>query len=181
MKVYYYSFVSDLFGEIYLAFTNKGLVKLSLQTEGKKDFFNWLKIYFDEISEYNGEELEYSLQIKSYLKGKLKKFDIPVEFYGTEFQKKVWEQLLKIPYGSVKSYKDIALAIGKPKGFRAVGGANNKNPIPIIVPCHRVINNNREIGGYGGGVDYKIKLLKVEGIKIEKIKSKKEKYIVKCK
>ncbi|WP_069649115.1 methylated-DNA--[protein]-cysteine S-methyltransferase [Caloranaerobacter ferrireducens] len=175
MRAYYYSFNSDLLGEIYLAFTSKGLVRLSLHTEEKKDFFNWLKIYFDEISEYNGEELEYSLQIKSYLKGKLKKFDIPVEFYGTEFQKKVWEQLLKIPYGSVRSYKDIALAIGKPKGFRAVGGANNKNPIPIIVPCHRVINNNREIGGYGGGIDYKIKLLKLEGVKIE---ARKEKYIV---
>ncbi|SHH60311.1 methylated-DNA-[protein]-cysteine S-methyltransferase [Caloranaerobacter azorensis DSM 13643] len=175
MKAYYYSFVSDLLGEIYLAFTSRGLVRLSLYTEDKKDFFNWLKIYFDEISEYRGKELEFSLQIKSYLKGKLKKFDIPVEFYGTEFQKRVWKQLFEIPYGSVKSYKDIALAIGKPKGFRAVGGANNKNPIPIVVPCHRVINNNGEIGGYRGGIDCKVKLLKLEGVKIEAMK---EKYIV---
>lgn len=107
------------------------------------------------------------LQLKEYLSGKRKNFDIEIEMIGTEFQKKVWKELLNIPYGETRSYKDIAIAIGNEKACRAVGNANNKNPIAIIVPCHRVIGSNGSMTGYAGGLDIKEKLLKIEKYNIK--------------
>lgn len=101
-------------------------------------------------------------QIKEYLEGKRKLFDIPIKMKGTEFQKKVWKELTKIPYGEIRSYKQIAEGIGKPKASRAVGMANHNNPIAIIVPCHRVIGTNNKLVGYAGGLDIKEKLLRIE-------------------
>ena len=101
-------------------------------------------------------------QIESYLSGNLKKFDLPLEMHGTDFQKQVWNALLSIPYGSTASYKDVALAIGNPGSVRAVGMANNKNPIAIIVPCHRVIGSDGSLVGYGGGIELKRRLLELE-------------------
>ncbi len=97
-----------------------------------------------------------------YFAGSRKEFDIPLKLYGTEFQIKVWKALEVIPYGETKSYKDIAICIDNPKGCRAVGLANNRNPIPIIIPCHRVIGANGKLVGYGGGIDKKIFLLELE-------------------
>lgn len=102
------------------------------------------------------------IQLKEYLSGKRKNFDIEIEMIGTDFQKKVWKELLNIPYGQTRSYKDIAIAIGNEKSCRAVGNANNKNPIAIIVPCHRVVGSNGSMTGYAGGIDIKEKLLKIE-------------------
>ena len=90
-----------------------------------------------------------------------------LEVKGTEFQKKVWNELLKIPYGQTKSYKDIAIAIENERASRAVGMANNKNPIPIIIPCHRVIGSTGKLVGYAGGVNVKEKLLNIEKIVIK--------------
>ncbi len=103
-----------------------------------------------------------ALQIEEYLQGKRKKFSLPIALQGTDFQQKVWQELLNIPYGETRSYKQIAEKIGCPKGYRAVGMANNKNPITIIVPCHRVIGQNKKLVGYAGGIDIKEKLLKLE-------------------
>ena len=105
---------------------------------------------------------ETKKQLDEYFAGKRKKFDIPTRLEGTEFQKRVWEELRKIPYGKTVTYKDIAEAVGCPKGFRAVGLANNRNPISIIYPCHRVIGSNGSLTGYGGGLDVKEKLLELE-------------------
>ena len=102
------------------------------------------------------------LQIQEYLDGKRKFFNLPLSPDGTSFQKKVWQTLLLIPYGETTSYKDIAERIGNKKAYRAVGAANNKNPIPIIVPCHRVIGVNGKLVGYAGGLDIKLKLLNLE-------------------
>lgn len=102
------------------------------------------------------------LQLEEYFDGRRKEFDIPIKLRGTEFQKKVWNELLKIPYGATVSYKDIAIKIGNPKACRAVGMANHNNPILIIVPCHRVINENKKLGGYALGLDLKMKLLELE-------------------
>lgn len=107
------------------------------------------------------------LQLKEYLSGKRKNFDIEIEMIGTEFQKKVWKELLNIPYGETRSYKDIAIAIGNGKACRAVGNANNKNPIAIIVPCHRVVGSNGSMTGYAGGLNIKEKLLKIEKYNIK--------------
>ena len=101
-------------------------------------------------------------QLKEYLQGERRVFDVPIEFNGTKFQNAVWKELLKIPYGETRSYKDIAVAIGNEKACRAIGMANNKNPISIIVPCHRVLGSNGKLVGYAGGLDIKEKLLNIE-------------------
>lgn len=101
-------------------------------------------------------------KLDEYFAGKRKKFDIPIKLDGTDFQIKVWKELLKIPYGETCSYLDIAKRIGNPKASRAVGMANNKNKIIIIVPCHRVIGSNKKLVGYACGLDVKEKLLELE-------------------
>lgn len=105
---------------------------------------------------------EAHTQIEEYLKGKRKSFDLPLGLSGTDFQKKVWRALQEIPYGQTKSYKDIARVVGNEKASRAVGMANNRNPISIIIPCHRVIGKNGKLVGYGGGLPIKEHLLKLE-------------------
>ena len=109
---------------------------------------------------------EAKRQLDEYFKGKRKVFDLPVSTKGTEFQKLVWEALRTIPYGETRSYKDIAVQIGKAKACRAVGMANNRNPVAIIIPCHRVIGSKGHLVGYGGGLEIKMRLLAIEGIKI---------------
>lgn len=101
-------------------------------------------------------------QLEEYFCGKRREFDIPLKLNGTEFQKTVWNALLTVPYGKTASYKDIAAMIGKPKAARAVGGANNKNPIIIIVPCHRAVGANGSLTGYEYGTDIKKYLLDLE-------------------
>ncbi len=104
------------------------------------------------------------LELEEYFEGKRKTFDIKLNPKGTEFQKRVWMELEKIPYGETRSYKDIAISCGSPNASRAVGMANNKNPIPIIVPCHRVIGSNGKLTGYAGGLKIKAALLRIEHI-----------------
>lgn len=101
-------------------------------------------------------------QLKEYLSGVRKSFDLPYKMNGTEFQLKVWNELCSIPYGETRSYKDIAEKIGNPTAARAVGSANNKNKFMIIVPCHRVVGANGSLTGYAGGIDMKKKLLEIE-------------------
>ncbi len=105
-------------------------------------------------------------QLEEYFSGKRRIFDLPLAPVGTAFQKKAWNALLTIPYGQTRTYKDMALAIGCPKGFRAVGLANNKNPIAILIPCHRVIGANGKLVGYAGGVHLKRFLLELEGVHV---------------
>lgn len=101
-------------------------------------------------------------EIKEYLDGNKKSFSIPIKAEGTDFQNKVWQALLKIPYGETRSYKDIAININNSKACRAVGTAIKNNPIPIIIPCHRVIKSNKDIGNYAYGIDIKKELLNLE-------------------
>ena len=101
-------------------------------------------------------------QICDYLHGERRTVDLLLDPQGTPFQKSVWDELMKIPYGEVRSYKQIAEAVGNPNACRAVGMANNKNPLLIVVPCHRVIGSNGALVGYGGGLDNKSYLLKLE-------------------
>lgn len=101
-------------------------------------------------------------QILEYFNGKRKKFDIPIVLTGTKFQLCVWNALMKIPYGEVKTYQQIAEMIGNKKASRAVGLANHNNPIPIIIPCHRVVGKNGSLMGYAGGLNRKEKLIALE-------------------
>lgn len=101
-------------------------------------------------------------QLEEYLDGKRKKFELPLEMIGTDFQKKVWKELTKVPFGKTLSYKDIATKLHNDKATRAVGTANGKNPLCIIVPCHRIIASDGTLGGYSGGLGIKTKLLALE-------------------
>jgi len=101
-------------------------------------------------------------ELEAYFAGKLQKFTVPIKPDGTDFRKRVWAALMDIPYGQTISYKQLAQNIGQPSASRAVGGANNNNPISIIVPCHRVIGADGSLTGYGGGLDNKTFLLELE-------------------
>jgi len=103
-------------------------------------------------------------QLNAYFEGRLKVFDVPLSLRGTDFQRGVWAQLQKVTHGTTASYGEIARAMSKPKAARAVGMANNKNPIPIIIPCHRIIGSNGSLTGFAGGLDTKRWLLKHESI-----------------
>ncbi len=118
------------------------------------------------FSEFPVEETplhqEVSKQLGEYFSGRRKVFDLPLAPEGTDFQKRCWEALLKVPYGETRSYGDIARAVGSPRGFRAVGMANNRNPIAIIIPCHRIIGSDGKLVGFGGGLEIKEFLLDLE-------------------
>ena len=103
-----------------------------------------------------------TIQLDEYLQGKRTTFSLPFKLTGTPFQLAVWKELQNIPYGKTTSYKEIAQKINKPKAYRAVGMANNKNPLPIIIPCHRVIGSNGKLIGYAGGLNLKNYLLELE-------------------
>ncbi len=105
---------------------------------------------------------EAARQLRDYLAGKLRGFDLPLAPAGTEFMRRVWDSLRAIPYGETRSYQEIAQSVGNKKASRAVGLANNRNPIPIFIPCHRVIGANGKLVGYGGGLEIKARLLELE-------------------
>lgn len=103
-------------------------------------------------------------QLRAYFAGQLRVFDLPLDLRGTPFQLEVWQALLAIGYGEVRAYAEIAAAIGRPCAFRAVGAANGANPVPIIVPCHRLIGSDGSLIKYGGGLNVKRQLLELEGV-----------------
>ncbi len=125
-------------------------------------------LHFGEAVPNNGIEQKSDLlrlaqeQLQEYFDGTRKEFALPVDLKGSEFMKKVWGELKAIPYGTTVSYKDISRAIGQEKAYRAVGMANNRNPLPIIIPCHRVIASDGKLCGYGGGIHIKQYLLESE-------------------
>jgi len=152
-------------GLIYIASTEKGVCKVSVPRQTKKDFLKWLHDHFDDddVSDNKSRNKEVIDQLNRYFNGKLAKFTCPVDPIGTPFQVRVWKELTKIPYGTTISYKQLAKRIGTSKGFQAVGRANATNPVPIIVPCHRVIGTHGSLVGYASGIKTKEFLLKLEG------------------
>jgi methylated-DNA-[protein]-cysteine S-methyltransferase len=116
---------------------------------------------------------EAAAQFRAYFEGKLREFDLPLVPRGTEFQLQVWNALREIPYGKTCSYAELAQTIGKPKAVRAVGAANGRNPLAIVVPCHRVIGSDGSLTGYGGGMRNKEYLLALEGIETKEIRNAK--------
>ena len=139
-------------GDIKITYTDKAITGIELGVSGY------------ERSESMPSALSESAieQLNEYFTGKRRQFELPLAPSGTPFQQKVWAALQEIPYGQTRSYKEIALAVGSPNGFRAVGRANNKNPIAIVIPCHRVIGADGSLVGYGGGLDMKQSLLDLE-------------------
>ncbi len=161
-NVYYSSFDSHLLGKVFVASTGKGVCAVDfLKTE--KAFLKELKERFaGKIVKDDRKNKKAIGQLRKYLKGELRRFNCKLDFDGTPFQKKVWSALTRIPYGQTQSYQEIAKSIGHPKAFRAVGNANGQNSIPLIVPCHRVIESNGGLGGFGHGIKAKRRLLDLE-------------------
>ncbi|NOZ35204.1 MAG: methylated-DNA--[protein]-cysteine S-methyltransferase [Chlorobi bacterium] len=160
-----YGKIETPLGEMLACVSDEGLYLLEFNDRKKYDRqINSLKKYFNsEITKGNHPLLaEVQTQINEYFQGKRKEFTILLKFSGTEFQKNVWKELLKIPYGKTASYSDIAKKIKNPKAVRAVANANAANKIAIIIPCHRVIGSDGSLTGYAAGLDKKKFLLKIE-------------------
>lgn len=136
-----------------------GFIKITANNEAINEV-----IFVENEEEDNPNALtqEMTNQLMEYFEGKRKVFNLPLSPIGTSFQQAVWEALCSIPYGETRSYGEIAKMIGNPKASRAVGMANNRNPISIIIPCHRVIGASGKLVGYGGGINKKIYLLDLE-------------------
>ncbi len=154
----YYSIIESPIGLILLVGDEKGLKHLNF-LKGKKR----VEIPVDWIENYEFFR-EAARQLEAYFSGKLQSFNLKLAPEGTDFQKSVWKALCEIPYGETRTYKEIAVSIGKPKAYRAVGLANNRNPIAIIIPCHRVIGSNGKLTGYASGLDVKEFLLRLEKV-----------------
>jgi len=161
-NIYYSVLTTPLLRKVFVASTEKGVCMVDFHTS-EKAFLQKLKERFPgKVMRDDHRNKGVLSQLEKYLKGQLKRFDCPLDFRGTPFQKKVWTQLAKIPYGETRSYKEVAEAIGHPKAMRAVGNANGSNTLPLIVPCHRVIESNGGLGGFGHGLETKRQLLDFE-------------------
>jgi AraC family transcriptional regulator of adaptative response/methylated-DNA-[protein]-cysteine methyltransferase len=153
-------------GTIILAANSKGICMAEFSDRRMLEYqIKVLKKYFPGaiVPGKNKFIVQAEKELKEYFEGKLKNFTIPLVYPGTEFQQKVWNQLIKIPYGKTISYEELAERVGITKASRAVGTANGMNRIGVIIPCHRVVNKNGKLGGYGGGLWRKKKLLELEG------------------
>jgi methylated-DNA-[protein]-cysteine S-methyltransferase len=148
-----------------LAATSRGLCRVIWPSETFEDLRIWTDKYLPAYSLIHDPAAVsvYAEQIRQYFARQRKSFDFPLDMQGSEFQKQVWQALTQIPYGSTRSYSEIASAINRPKAVRAVGTANGVNPIPLVVPCHRVIGKNSTLTGFGGGLAMKETLLQLEG------------------
>lgn len=159
------SFPSSL-GKVCLASTNKGLCWLTIDFANKiDDLPHYLEAQYKRIT-IPAEHKNHNIreQLENYLKGALTEFSCSIDFItGTPFQRRVWQETIKIPYGQVVTYKEIAHRVGRPKAFRAVGQALGANPVAIVIPCHRVISSNNSLCGYGLGLNLKRRLLTLEG------------------
>lgn len=155
---YAYKLMPSPVGILKLVASEKGLAAILWENDDPK------RIRLGEMSEKNSHLvlLETERQLNDYFAGRRDSFSVPLDFAGTEFQKKVWAALLAIPFGQTRSYAQIARQIGHPKAVRAVGAANGKNPISIIAPCHRVIGSSGKLTGFAGGLETKAFLLELE-------------------
>jgi O-6-methylguanine DNA methyltransferase len=170
METLYCANLDSPVGPLFLAASDHGLVALEFDARlpGQQTIRPNPR---DLRGEKNGFKFEdsrrlmrpYVAELEGYFSGQRREFGFPFDFRGTDFQVACWRALLAIPYGETRTYADIARAVGKPKAFRAVGMANHRNPIAIVVPCHRVIASDGTLCGYGGGLDVKRKLLELEG------------------
>ncbi|HBY19410.1 MAG TPA: cysteine methyltransferase [Clostridiales bacterium] len=157
-----YNYVNFKSCGLFVATSLEGICRIDFENNEQR-FFNWIERNFKSYSLCNDDKLEkFKKQLDEYLSNMRKEFEIELHIVGTLFQKKVWENLLYIPYGKTQSYKQIAESIGGATYSRAVAYALNKNPPPIIIPCHRVIGANGRLVGYAGGLKIKEKLLKIE-------------------
>ncbi len=151
-------------GRLRLAATPGGVVRIEFPVASGAGFRGWL------AREFRDPELvgtlpaleQLAAELAAYFAGTLERFEVPLDLRGTDFQRDVWQALLRIPYGETRSYGEVAASVGRPRAYRAVGLASGSNPVPLVVPCHRVIAAGGKLGGFGGGLDTKRKLLALE-------------------
>ncbi|MEB3102253.1 methylated-DNA--[protein]-cysteine S-methyltransferase [Ferviditalea candida] len=160
-------------GPLLLAGTENGMCLIEFGQLANKpveqNVMKWFGRRYSAVRlQQNGGQLNgAAAQLREYFAGKRRRFELKLDLQGTPFQLKVWHALSEIPYGETRSYAQIAGAVGSPKAVRAVGGANNRNPLPIVIPCHRVIGSDGTLTGYGGGLSIKEHLLSLErGVRI---------------
>ena len=161
MLTLYYSRIDSPVGPLLLAMSHRGLAILAFG--------------HDLPPRLSGEKIDWQVsdkacaaareQLEEYFAGRRREFTVLLDLRGTDFQKDCWEELLRIPYGETRSYAEVAKAVGRPTAYRAVGQSNHRNPVAIIIPCHRVLAGGRALGGYGGGLPTKGFLLRLEGAK----------------
>jgi O-6-methylguanine DNA methyltransferase len=161
-KIYYSFFNSPILKKVFVASTNKGVCAVDFLISEQAFLRTLRKEFPGNFVRDDRKNRKALTQLKKYLKGQLRQFDCPLDLKGTSFQRKVWSALQRIPYGRTRSYKEVAESIGHPKAFRAVGNANGSNAIPLIIPCHRVIESNGGLGGFGHGLEVKARLLNLE-------------------
>ncbi|MDY0406339.1 methylated-DNA--[protein]-cysteine S-methyltransferase [Virgibacillus sp. 179-BFC.A HS] len=154
-------------GKLLLVSDGENLLRIDYMTEDKlEEIEKWAHKFWENVQLQPTSDSVLAVgkrELTAYFKKGKKTFDIPFSFQGTDFQKLVWQALYdEVAYGQTKTYKDLAIAVGKPKAVRAVGGAVNKNPLSIIVPCHRIVGSNGKLVGYNGGLDRKKYLLDLE-------------------
>ena len=161
----YWTGISTDWSELWLCATERGLCGVAFGAEPPPLEIDRLGRYGIAAPEAGELSLlhEAQAQLTDYFAGRRTAFDLPLDLRGTDFQRAVWEALLAIPYGETRSYGDIAAAIGRPRAARPVGQAVGANPVGVIVPCHRVIGSDGRLTGYGGGLDLKRALLRLEG------------------
>lgn len=157
---WFYMPMNSPVGELKLIASEKHLVAILWQGYQPR----WMKSAKLERETSHPILLRAKKQLREYFDGKRSSFDLPLEFHGTSFQIKVWRELQRIPFGQTRSYRDLAVRIGSPKACRAVGAANGRNPLGIVVPCHRVIGMNGKLTGFAGGIQSKSFLLNLEGV-----------------
>ena len=162
METLFYFRTPSPVGPLFLAASTKGLVRLEFEARMQK-----LNSNTTQLRESKPALAPYLRELNDYFAGERRGFSLPLDLRGTEFQLACWRALLEIPYGETRSYRDIAQAIGHPHAYRAVGMSNNRNPIAIVVPCHRVIASSGSLCGYGGGLDFKRKLLDLEQASVQ--------------
>ena len=170
MEILHTTNIDSPIGPLFLAASSQGLVALEFDARlpGQQSIRPNPRDLREEKKGFQFEPSSrvmqpYLSELEEYFAGKRREFTFPIDLRGTDFQLACWRALLAIPYGETRTYADIARAVGKPNAFRAVGMANNRNPIAIVVPCHRVIASDGSLCGYGGGLDLKRKLLELEG------------------
>jgi methylated-DNA-[protein]-cysteine S-methyltransferase len=152
-----YRYIESPIGRLLLAGTQRSLLRIEFANgkgvRGPRPEWREDRLGFADVV----------AQLSEYFAGRRREFELPLDPVGTEFQQRTWSALRRIPYGVTASYGDIARAIGKPTAVRAVGAANGRNPLPIVIPCHRVIGSDGSLTGFGGGTDVKRALLRIEG------------------
>jgi O-6-methylguanine DNA methyltransferase len=155
-------------GPLALYGTDQGLMAIVFPRHSRVAVESWLDRVIGRAEIVDDEQAHEATlgQLGEYFAGKRREFDLELDVRGTTFQQRVWDAVRAVPYGQTRSYRDIAANVGQPKAVRAVGAANGANPLPLVIPCHRIIGSSGGLHGYGGGLDVKAKLLELEGVPI---------------